>query len=308
MIASTMKKGLMAIALSSALLSTSAFAAPMIGLVTNTNQLVFFDSTTPGTITRTLAVTGLVGGDVLLAIDTRPLTGQLYAIGTASTIYRIDTNTGVATAPGAALSTLLASTNVGFDFNPTVDRIRIITDTGQNLRANPDTGALAATDTTLSATGVAGAAYDRNGAGLGVTTLYAINSTTDQLVTIGGLNSSPSPNGGVVTPVGNLGIDIGTVNGFDILGANDAYVAASATAPVPRPNEPQGNSASSLYRVNLATGGATLVGAVGGGLSLNGITAVSSGTSSIPAASPWSLAALFAGLIGFAAFARKRFA
>jgi hypothetical protein len=299
-----MKKGLMAVALSSALLSTSAFASPMIGLVSGANQLVFFDSTAPATITRTLTVTGLLGGDTLLAIDSRPLTGQVYGIGTLSTLYRIDTGTGVATAPGAALTTPLASTNIGFDFNPTVDRIRIFTDTGQNLRVNPDTGALAATDTPLSATGLSGGAYDRNGPGLVQTTLYAINTTTDQLVTIGGINGSPSPNGGVVTPVGSLGVDAGIANGFEIIGANDGYFAAAGNF-APGQNAPQGNASSGFFRVNLATGAASFVGNVP--VALSGLTSVSSGAANVPATSPWSLAALLAGLIGFAAFARKRF-
>jgi hypothetical protein len=35
----------------------------------------------------------------------------------------------------------LDGTFFGVDFNPTVDRLRVISDTGQNLRVNVDTGA-----------------------------------------------------------------------------------------------------------------------------------------------------------------------
>ena len=44
-------------------------------------QLIGFDSAAPSTITNTLNVTGLRGRDSLSGIDTRPATGQLYALG-----------------------------------------------------------------------------------------------------------------------------------------------------------------------------------------------------------------------------------
>ena len=58
--------------------------------------------------------------------------------------------TGAATALGTApFSPALSGSAFGFDFNPTVDRIRIVSDTGQNLRAHPDTGAVVAVDGSL---------------------------------------------------------------------------------------------------------------------------------------------------------------
>jgi hypothetical protein len=51
---------------------------------------------------------------------------------------------------GASGQFSLNGSSFGFDFNPTVDRIRVQSDADQNLRLNPATGALAATDTTLS--------------------------------------------------------------------------------------------------------------------------------------------------------------
>ena len=44
---------------------------------------------------------------------------------------------------------MLAGSDFGFDFNPTVDRIRLISDADQNLRLNPMTGGVAATDSML---------------------------------------------------------------------------------------------------------------------------------------------------------------
>jgi hypothetical protein len=48
----------------------------------------------------------------------------------------------------AVFMPVLAGTSFGFDFNPTVDRIRLVSDSGQNLRLNPNSGA-GATTTTL---------------------------------------------------------------------------------------------------------------------------------------------------------------
>ena len=92
------------------------------------------------------------------------------------------------------------------DFNHTVDRIRVVNDGDENARLNPNNGARAdATDTDLSPGGfdVAGAAYDRvdTDAATG-TTLYGFAANTSELVTIGGINSTPSPNLGAVNVVG----------------------------------------------------------------------------------------------------------
>jgi hypothetical protein len=130
--------------------------------VTDTNQLLSFDSATPATITSSIAITGLVSGDQIRGIDFRPANGVLYALGlnTASSpdvgrIYTINVATGVATQIGTNFSTSLTETPnppgpfYGFDFSPTADRIRVVNNFDQNLRVNPDTGALAATDTNL---------------------------------------------------------------------------------------------------------------------------------------------------------------
>ncbi len=54
----------------------SAQAEPLVGL-TSDNRLIFFDSATPGTVTKTLNVTGLATGETLLGIDFRPRNGVL---------------------------------------------------------------------------------------------------------------------------------------------------------------------------------------------------------------------------------------
>ncbi|WP_461122865.1 DUF4394 domain-containing protein [Saccharothrix stipae] len=95
-------------------------------------------------------------------------------------LYTVDPHTGHAVGIGTAVA--LDGHAIGFDFNPTVDRIRLVTSKGQNLRLHPDTGAVAATDGVLahvdggSAPRVAAAGYTNSVAGATSTTLYAIDS------------------------------------------------------------------------------------------------------------------------------------
>ena len=131
--------------------------ATLIGL-TNVNSLVTFDSGTPGTlIGSAVAVTGLATGDVLVGIDYRPATNTLYGVGRVSSqlytiAYTPGGSTATATAVGAATTPALSGTNFGVDFNPVVDRLRVVSDTEQNLRIVPTTGQVVgnAADTSLA--------------------------------------------------------------------------------------------------------------------------------------------------------------
>src|SRR5688572_18709520 len=119
--------------------------------VTSSNQLIQYNGNAPETPVLSIAITGLQSGETLLAIDFRPATGQLYGIGSTSRIYAIHLGSGLATAIGPGpFSPAVNGNIVAFDFNPTVDRIRLVTASGQNLRLNPETGAVAATDANLN--------------------------------------------------------------------------------------------------------------------------------------------------------------
>ena len=145
--------------------SASVLAEPIVGVQGGTT-LVFFDSASPSGVVATRTITGLQGGETIVAIDTRPATGGLYGLSSAGRIYLINPNDGSLLQIGTGALTL-SGTAFGMDFNPTVDRIRIVSDTGQNLRAHPDTGALVLADGALNgaATGAVGAAYTNNFAG-----------------------------------------------------------------------------------------------------------------------------------------------
>ncbi|MCW1912705.1 DUF4394 domain-containing protein [Luteolibacter sp. GHJ8] len=240
------------------------------------NKLVLFTSSDPGSV-EVIKITGLPKGEALLGIDRRPATGQLYALGKTSRLYTINTETGAATAIGSAPFTpALSGTRFGFDFNPTVDRIRIVSNTGQNLRAHPDTGAIAFTDLNLvyaNGDAAAGATPDISGSGYTnsvsptplSTTLFNIDAGRDTLVT-----QSP-PNDGVLNTVGALGLNVTNNIGFDIAGSNGvAYASLQKKLKFGK------SKRASLYTVNLTTGAATLVGPIAGPAALLDLTAMGS--------------------------------
>lgn len=169
---------------------------------------------------------GIAPGTELVGIDVRPHTQVLYGLGSDGQLYSLDVATATAVKVGAPVAAL-AGDVVGFDFNPTVDRIRISTATGENHRLNPDTGGVAATDGPLAyaagdrnegeTPGVTGAAYTGSARGqLGAalpasTVLYDVDAATDALV------RQDPPNDGTLVTVGRgLGTDVEGPAGFDI--------------------------------------------------------------------------------------------
>ena len=244
--------------------------------VTATNSLVRFDSATPGSIIGSQPITGLASGETILGLDFRPKDDTLFALGSTNRLYIIDYTsnpTGATAMPvGPSGQFTLSGTAFGFDFNPTVDRIRVVSNLDQNLRADPNSGALTGTDTPLAyASGdpnvaanpnVVGSAYTNNVNGATSTTLYGIDSNLDILVTQGGVNgASPSANTGQLFTVGPLGVNVGDIVGFDVEGPSTTtgFVAATVTA------------LERLYTINLGTGAMTLVGTIGSGTPLHGI-------------------------------------
>ncbi|MBC7912409.1 MAG: DUF4394 domain-containing protein [Pyrinomonadaceae bacterium] len=250
-----------------ALSASAVHAVPVFG-ITTTNQLVRFDSATPGTINTSLPVTGLQAGETIVGIDFRPANGQLYGVGSTSRIYIINTTTGAATQVGAAvLSPALNGTAFGVDFNPVPDRLRIVSDADQNLRVNPADG-VAVNDGTIAFMAgdvnagqnpnVVAAAYINNFNGATTTTLYDIDSNLDILVT-----QNPANNGTLQT-VGALGVNTTDLAGFDITtsgATNTAYAALNLV----------GDTVTKFYTINLATGAATPAGTIGGAIQLRGI-------------------------------------
>jgi Domain of unknown function (DUF4394) len=248
--------------------------AELVYAVTVFQELISFDSATPGSLLASpTAITGFTtpGGEALAGIDFRPATGQLYGLsnvpGSIYRLYTINPSTAVATQIGSDITTLSA-TFLGFDFNPVADRIRITTDADQNLRYNPDTGLIAATDGTIAyAAGdpnfganpnIVGSAYSNNFAGAASTTLFNIDSTLDILTT-----QNP-PNNGTQNTIGALGVNFSNTVGLDISPAGNAFATSGDPA----------NFATDFYRINLTSGAATLVGQLPAGVLLRDIAVV----------------------------------
>lgn len=238
--------------------------------LTNFQQIVTFDSVTKN-VTSTTSLPGFgVSGEQLAGIDVRPLTGELYGISLNRQVYAIDPISGATTAIGLPIGGTGGIR--GLDFNPTVDRIRVITSTNENFRLFPTialaggSNLVAATDTPLAFAGadtnagdtanIVGFAYTNSFPGSTSTTLYDLDAFNDVLTT------QIPPNNGTLNTIGSLGFDVvssGGFTGFDISGQTGlAYLVGNNLFGG------GGLTTNSLYTVNLATGAAILSGPITG--------------------------------------------
>ncbi len=244
--------------------------------VTDTAELLRFNAGQPGKPQSRAALKGLPAGESLVGIDFRVARGVLYGLSSGGRLFTVDTTTATLKPVGSGPAVALQGQRFGVDFNPVADRLRVVGDGGQNLRLHPDTGALAATDPALArapapATGpsaprVAGAAYTYNKNNDKLTTNYAIELSTGTLLTQGSLEGAVpavSPNTGQLMAVGGAG-SLGTGGledaAFDIADTDNTALAALRSGGRTR-----------LYRIDLASGRATLLGTVGDGRALWGM-------------------------------------
>lgn len=213
------------------------------------------------------SVTGLMGPDsALIGIDFRVQDGKLYGVGNGGGVYTIDPNTAQATFVNqlsVALDPL--ATSFAVDFNPAADRLRIVSDQGQNLRHNVNAGGVTATDAPLTiaaganvvtATGVTAAAYTNNDLAASTgTTLYDVATMQDQVVVQSPPNGIPGGVAANLVPSGSLGVDAGGAAGLDIYTVVVNGVAVDnlgfGVLTV--------GGASGFYDVNFQTGQATLL-------------------------------------------------
>ncbi len=270
-------------------------AIPVAALGSDGN-LLRFTSAAPGTVTS-VAVSGLNAGETLVGIDYRPATGQLFGLGIdagadTGTLYRIDPQLGSATAIGSAggiafvdaagdpVDLPAATTGYGFNFNPAVDRIRVTTGSGLNLRLNPNDGS--AVDGNLGgaagsvsgvnpdgaisgATSAAhGAAYTNSVAGTAATTLYILDAGTRSLYIQNPPNAGTQALATAIT-LNGAALMFEARNGFDIradvrtAANNDAVTRGKAHAAL----TVAGSTA--LYEIDLVSGKAVNLGTIGDG-------------------------------------------
>jgi hypothetical protein len=279
-------------------LAVPAAAEPIVALGRG-NIFYSFDSASPGAITALGTASGLAGGETLVGIDFRPANNVLYALSDQSRLYTISfAGPPVAIQVGSSGAFTLNGTSFGFDFNPAADRIRVVSDLDQNLRLNPDTGALAASDTPLAyAAGdtnagknptIVAAAYTNNfqpsprvtpG-----TTLFVLDSDLNILAT------QDPPNAGILNTIGSAG-NPAFISGLDISGATGTAFASWASPTT-------GNDL--FFLLNLATGAPTGLGTIGSGQL--GIVDISVN----PVPEPASLALFGTALAGLGLLRRRR--
>lgn len=252
--------------------------------ITDSNVLVRFNAGQPQNMLQRIPVNGLQPGETLAGIDYRVARGVLFGYGSSGRLYTLNTATGAATAVGAPLAVQAVGTEFGFDFNPTVDRIRLVTDTGQNMRLHPDTGAVVDADPNAAGVQIDGtltyaagdinagrqprvmaAGYTYNKTNEKITTNFAIDGASGTLVTQGtreGSTPAVSPNTGQLFTVGTLGTGPVMRAALDIADINNTAFAALTTA---------GARAAVLYLVNLDTGAAQRIGTIAAGELVRGI-------------------------------------
>lgn len=229
----------------------------MFGLTADQRLIRFIDRL-PKFATSVGYVQGLSGDNALVGIDFRVQDGKLYGVGNAGGVYTINTGSAVATKV-SQLTIALSGNRFGVDFNPAADRLRVVSDTAQNLRHNVNPGGITLMDTALSysagttATGIAAAAYTNNDlAASTATTLFDLDTALDQIAL-----QSPA-NAGTLAATGQLGVDASAIAGLDIYSTlrNGVTVDVEAFATL----KSSADGGTRLYEVNLYTGKAYLRG------------------------------------------------
>jgi uncharacterized protein DUF4394 len=275
--------------------------------------LISFDSATPGVLTSQLSITNLTEGDFLFGIDRRPQAlgglpgpnnGLLYAFGAntgtgSGRIYTLNTSTGAATListlapdPADILSpfpfTTVQGREFGIDFNPVPDRLRVVSNSGQNLRINVDTG-LVQLDVPLAYKAgdvnngrppdITAVAYANNFGGAISTTLGGVDvSNPDTLVT------HSDPNGGVLETRLLTGVDSSELAAYDISGVTGTPYFAFAGIGGP----------STLYTISVSGDSFRSLGTIGGNLALRGLAAPVGAPASVPESGSTLLCLFFA--------------
>ena len=227
------------------------------------NMLYRFDTTqAPIDFVEVGVISGLTPTEVIIGIDFRPATGELYGVGDSDRLYVINTTTAAATAVNAApfVPALDDSDRFGIDFDPVRDTLRVISESGQNLRIDPGTGTSVEDAVLLFGTNIGAIAYTDNAAGATVTTLFGLApegtmaGASDDFYRIGGIDSVPPADNGDTTFVNDVGFDLVEI-AFDISDQGQAlFLGQNILLP----------GITNLYEVDVTTGIGTFITASGG--------------------------------------------
>src|SRR5262249_9309204 len=192
--------------------------------------------------------------------------GKLCGVGNGGGVYTIDPTSGQATFVNQLTVPLdPAATSFAVDCNPAADRLRVLSDTGQNLRHNVNAGGVTISDAPLTiaagtmvvtATGVTGAAYTNNDLAASTgTTLYDLATTQDQVVVQSPPNGIPGRAAANLVPTGALGIDAGGRAGLGLYSVGVGGVAVDNLGF----GVLNSSFGSGFYSINFQTGQATFL-------------------------------------------------
>jgi hypothetical protein len=276
----------------------SAQAVNVYGL-TDRDQLVTFDSSNPNSITNSSFIWGQASNETILGIDIRPVDNAIYAVGSFGNIYTLNRMTGMATFQSTLFDSSnnnpvsMMGTEFGVDFNPAADRLRVVSNSGMNLRINVSTGATIFDGTLNQAAGtpyIVGAAYTNSDVDPNTgTALYTIDSDLDAF------NNQNSANAGTQVFVGGLGSNVSALGDIDILTVGTTNTVYGAFQVV-------GDTGSRFGTIDLATGALSLGGYIGSAQSNNSVAIRGITVESVPEPATMGLLALAASALA----ARRR--
>ncbi len=246
------------------ILAPAARALP-VRLLTQNNELVTFDSSSPGTASAPVPITGLgafdlVGMDVRTTVQTlspaNPGVGTLWALGVDGVYTRlfvINPATAAATPVGPVLTGIDNSGGDNawfFGHNPGTDRFRLINFV-DNYELNPNTLAFVKQTDLANFPNPNGSAFETVSFGQSSKIFFIEQAPNDSL------HTSTNIAGGTYTLVGDTGLSFSIGSGLDIFGGTTLFAATVGVA--------------NLYSINRTTGTATLIGSINGNPTIRAI-------------------------------------
>lgn len=280
------------------------------------DRLVRFDSATPETIDESIDLPGIFPY-CLAGLDFDPRTGRLYGFGVQEclilcppdplrALFVIDPESGAAEQIWSIQSVAQAYFGItDLDVIPATGEIRFSNGLGGfNLRFHPATGVETLDSPMTPVRPLAGLAHSPNSPSSTSVATLAIAMASDpgtppDLVRIGGPAGQPPASSGELTVIAPLDVVLQQVAGFDISPSGAAFIAG-------------GNGAAfHLYSVDLVTGAASDLGAIGGasGPFISGLAIdVTRGISAVPTLGEAGVVAfaLVLGLAGIGLLQRRR--
>jgi hypothetical protein len=234
-------------------------SATILGLTTG-NAILAFSSERPSVILGRTAITGLRADESMISVDSRPGYHQTFGVSSRDELYLIDTSTGAATPVGPRFTPFFKGAPAAADFDPVARSLNVISNLGEALRLDPNTGAVidarphvrgiqidapiayAPADSNAAATpNVFTFAHDNNKTTAGGTTLFGIDPITHAIVAFDSSGSNQLTTG---ANIGALIDDIASLDILHTISGDIAYLAART--PSQRP--------VTLFQIDLQTG------------------------------------------------------